>query len=58
MLGTGRPSVSLAAGILQRSGLIENMRGSVKILNRPGLEKAACECYVAMQHFTNGLRQP
>jgi len=58
MLGTGRPSVSLAAGILQRSGLIENMRGSVKILNRPGLEKAACECYFAMQHFTNGLRQP
>jgi CRP-like cAMP-binding protein len=58
MLGTGRPSVSLAAGILQRSGLIENMRGSVKILNRPGLENAACECYFAMQHFTNGLRQP
>ena len=58
MLGTGRPSVSLAAGILQRSGLIENMRGSVKILNRPGLEKAACECYFAMQHFTNGSRQP
>jgi CRP-like cAMP-binding protein len=58
MLGTGRPSVSLAAGILQRSGLIENLRGSVKILNRPGLEKAACECYFAMQHFTNGLRQP
>jgi hypothetical protein len=57
MLGTGRPSVSLAAGILQRSGLIENLRGSVKILNRPGLEKAACECYFAMQHFTNGLRQ-
>jgi CRP-like cAMP-binding protein len=54
MLGTGRPSVSLAAGILQRSGLIENARGAVTILNRPGLEAAACECYFAMQHFDGG----
>jgi CRP-like cAMP-binding protein len=51
MLGTGRPSVSLAAGILQRGGLIENMRGAVTILNRSGLEAAACECYFAMQRF-------
>src|SRR5215831_11505252 len=34
MLGTGRPSVSLAAGILQKTGTIENTRGAVKILNR------------------------
>ncbi|HWY60150.1 MAG TPA: Crp/Fnr family transcriptional regulator [Terriglobales bacterium] len=54
MLGTGRPSVSLAAGILQRSGLIENVRGAVTILNRPGLEAAACECYFAMQRFDTG----
>jgi hypothetical protein len=54
MLGTGRPSVSLAAGILQRGGLIENIRGTVTILNRPGLENAACECYVAMKHFNGG----
>ena len=40
MLGTGRPSVSLAAGILQRAGMIENLRGSVKITNRKGLEQA------------------
>jgi CRP-like cAMP-binding protein len=53
MLGTGRPSVSLAAGILQRGGLIENMRGQVRILNRTGLEEAACECYLAMQHFNS-----
>jgi CRP-like cAMP-binding protein len=51
MLGTGRPSVSLAAGILQRSGIIENLRGAVKILDRRQLEDAACECYRAMQHF-------
>jgi CRP-like cAMP-binding protein len=51
MLGTRRPSVSLAAAILQRGGLIENIRGTVTILNRSGLEQAACECYFAMQHF-------
>jgi CRP-like cAMP-binding protein len=55
MLGTGRPSVSLAAGILQRAGLIENLRGTVKILNRHALENSACECYVAIQHFNVGL---
>jgi len=51
MLGTGRPSVSLAAGILQRGGLIENVRGAVTILDRPGLEAASCECYFVMQRF-------
>jgi len=55
MLGTGRPSVSLAAGILQKAGTIENARGNVKILNRPELEAAACECYRAIQHFNRTL---
>jgi CRP-like cAMP-binding protein len=58
MLGTGRPSVSLAAGILQRGGLIENVRGAVTILNRPGLEAASCECYFAMQRFDAGSFSP
>jgi CRP-like cAMP-binding protein len=55
MLGTGRPSVSLAAGFLENAGLIENMRGSVKILNRKGLEEVACECYGVIQRFNGGL---
>jgi CRP-like cAMP-binding protein len=55
MLGTGRPSVSLAAGILQKTGIIENSRGAVKILNRTELESAACECYPAIQHFNRTL---
>jgi len=54
MLGTGRPSVSLAAGALENA-LIENMRGTVKVLNRKGLEEAACECYGVIQHFNGGL---
>jgi CRP-like cAMP-binding protein len=55
MLGTGRPSVSLAAGALENAGLIENLRGSVKILNRKNLEAATCECYGVIQHFNGGL---
>jgi len=55
MLGTGRPTVTLAAGVLERAGLIENTRGSVKILNRKRLEDAACECYGAIQSYRTGL---
>jgi CRP-like cAMP-binding protein len=55
MLGTGRPSVSLAAGILQRAGFIDYSRGKMKILDRKGLEGAACECYAAMQQFNSDL---
>ena len=55
MLGTGRPSVSLAVGVLENAGLIENLRGTVKILNRKSLEQAACECYGIIQHFNGGL---
>jgi len=55
MLGTGRPSVSLAAGSLESAGLIENLRGTVKILSRKSLEEAACECYGVIQHFNGGL---
>jgi CRP-like cAMP-binding protein len=58
MLGTGRPSVSLAAGILQKAGTIENLRGTVKILNRNHLEAAACECYKTIQQFNRSLASP
>jgi CRP-like cAMP-binding protein len=54
MLGTGCASVSLAAGVLQRAGTIENVRGSVRILNRKNLEDAACERYRAMMRFNGG----
>lgn len=55
MLGTGRPSVSLAAGTLQKSGIIETSRGSVRILNRADLEGSACECYRAIQQFKHSV---
>jgi CRP-like cAMP-binding protein len=56
MLGTDRPSVSLAAGIFQREQLIEYTRGAVKIVNRKKLEDSACECYGITQQYTGGLR--
>lgn len=49
MLGTRRASVTVAAGILQRAGLITYNRGSVKINDRKKLESAVCECYAAMK---------
>jgi CRP-like cAMP-binding protein len=55
MLGSGRPTVTIAAGVLERAGLIENTRGSVKIVNRKRLEDAACECYAVIQNFNSGL---
>jgi CRP-like cAMP-binding protein len=51
MLGAGRPTVTIAAGMLERAGLIANTRGSVKILNRKRLEDAACECYRVIQNY-------
>ena len=45
MLGVRRPTVTLAAGALKKAGLIEYSRGSVKILDREGLESATCGCY-------------
>ena len=44
-----RASVTVAAGSLQKAGLISYTRGSVTILNRRRLEAAACECYEIVQ---------
>jgi CRP-like cAMP-binding protein len=55
MLGTDRPSVSLAASVLQRKKVIEYTRGAVKIVNRKKLEVAACECYGVIRHYDGEL---
>jgi DNA-binding GntR family transcriptional regulator len=45
MLGSNRVTLTQAAGQLQDLRLIEYRRGNITILDRPGLEKQACECY-------------
>jgi CRP-like cAMP-binding protein len=49
MLGVRRAGVSVAAGILQKAGLIGHTYGRVIILDRAGLEAASCECYAAVR---------
>ena len=57
MLGTGRSGVAIAAATLQKAGFIKYAYGIIKILDRPGLEAVACECYeVARAQFDGLLR--
>ncbi|MFZ6768617.1 Crp/Fnr family transcriptional regulator [Undibacterium sp. Di26W] len=48
-LGVRRERVAEAAGRLQRAGLISYSRGAIMVLNRPGLEEVACECYMVIR---------
>jgi CRP-like cAMP-binding protein len=49
MLGCRRASVTVAASVLQKKGMIVYSRGSVSILNRQKLETAACNCYKVIE---------
>lgn len=53
MLGTRRASVSVAAAILQKAGMITYTRGNVTILNQRKLQEAACDCYEIIQRQKN-----
>lgn len=53
MLGTDRPSVTLAEAVLATAGAIEHARGVVKLLDRQKLESCSCECYGVI--FRHGL---
>ena len=57
MLGARRTTVTMIAGAMQRSGLIEHHRGTVKILNRENLVAAACDCYPVVKSLYDGLYQ-
>src|ERR1039457_1511822 len=45
MLGVSRSAVTVAAGELQRQGMIGYSRGNIQILDRRGLASKTCECY-------------
>ena len=49
MLCVHRPSVTVAARILQRANLIRYNSGAITVVDRPGLEAASCECHDAVR---------
>ncbi len=55
LLCAHRPSISVAAKRLQQAGLIRYAAGSLVIIDRPGLERAACECFGIMRDIAAGF---
>lgn len=55
MLGTDRPTVSVAASVLQKRKAIEYTRGAVEIVSRRKLEDSACECYGVIRQYDGEL---
>ena len=55
MMGTDRSTVSVAASVLQKKGIIDYVRRAVKIVNRRKLEKTACECYGVIHQLEDDL---
>ena len=55
MLGVRREAISEAAGNLRQLGLIAATRGRISLLDRPGLQARACECYLVVKRETQRL---
>ncbi len=58
MIGSRRTTVTEVAGKLHDRGLIDYARGTVRILNREGLERVACECYPISRGLLKSLYKP
>jgi CRP-like cAMP-binding protein len=57
MLGSARPTLSIAAGALKDEGLIEYSRGVIRILDAPRLENRACECYHIIKDYLDNYAE-
>jgi CRP-like cAMP-binding protein len=57
MLGSTRPTLCLAAGLLKEAKLIEYSRGVIRILDAPQLEKKACECYRIIKDYLDNYAE-
>ncbi len=57
MLAVRRSGVTVAVATLGNAGLIRTTRGRIFIADRPGLEAAACSCYMRLKRFTAGLAE-
>lgn len=55
MLGVRREGITLAAQALAKKGLIKNVRGSITVIDRQGLERQVCECYQVVNTEYNRL---
>ncbi len=55
MLGVRREGITLAAQKLAQKKLIVNVRGTIRVIDRHGLESAACECYTVVNAEYNRL---
>jgi CRP-like cAMP-binding protein len=51
MIGTDRPTVSVAVADLERDGILEHRRGAIVILDRQKLERQSCACYGAIKQL-------
>lgn len=58
MLGVHRPTVSIAAKLLQKAGIIDYRRGQMRILDPEGLKNGTCECYSLIEGQIARLRSP
>jgi CRP-like cAMP-binding protein len=59
ILGANRKSVTLAAQSMQDAGMISYHRGTMQVLDRPGMENASCECYsIVKERFDDFLSPP
>jgi CRP-like cAMP-binding protein len=55
MIGTDRPTVSVAIGDLERDGILTRSRGSIYVINRTLLEQQSCKCYAIFKQFNAEL---